>query len=448
MKNKGLKALYTLLVLLLVNQLTAQTNSWKDTTSYNVPELKKTLNKSGSHYLKATFVSQMWLRHSDLNPGTLINNTAANSYSDIGIRRIRFSAFGQLTDRLYFYTQFGQNNFNFLSKRYTGAFIHDAITEYKLAPQVQLGLGLTGWSGLSRYASPAVGSLLAIDAPLYQQATNGFTDQFLRKLSFYAKGQLGKLDYRIALTSPMTAQNSSTTLPAIGSDANFSMDLPKLQTQGYLFWQFLEKENNTNPYTVGSYLGKKKVFNIGAGWIQQNKAMWYKNNSGDTIRQNMLLLGVDAFLDLPIAKKGAAITAYLAYNNYNFGKNYLRNGSVMNPGTGVTSSGTLNGAGVGAPIIGTGSTIFAQVGYKFKNDLLHEKGTLQPYCSTQLSFFDKLQQPMLMIDGGINWLIHGNHAGKISLGYQSRPIFEINANNEYVQTHRKGMTVLQYQINL
>jgi hypothetical protein len=448
MKKIGSIALVIMLIVLRENTVTAQRTTWKDTSSYVVPELKHALNKSGSHYLKATFVSQMWLRQSELNPGTLINNTVANSYSDIGIRRIRFSAFGQLTDRIYFYTQFGQNNFNFLSKRYTGAFIHDAITEYKIAPQIQLGVGLTGWSGLSRYASPAVGSLLAIDAPLYQQATNGYTDQFLRKLSCYAKGQISKLDYRIAVTSPMTAQNSSNTLPAIGSDANFSMDLPKLQTQGYLFWQFFDKENNTNPYTVGTYLGKKKVFNIGAGWIQQNKAMWYKNNVGDTIRQNMLLLGVDAFLDLPIAKKGAAITAYFAYNNYSFGKNYLRNGSVMNPGTGVTANGTLNGAGVGAPIIGTGNTIFAQVGYKFKNDLLKEKGTLQPYCSTQLSFFDKLHQPMLLIDGGINWLIHGNHAGKISLGYQSRPIFEMNANNEYVQTHRKGMMVLQYQISL
>lgn len=443
-----LKMAGVIAVALVTYTVNAQKSSWRDTSKITIPELKHNLNKSGSHYIKGTVVGQMWMRYSDLNPGTMINNTPVSSYADIGIRRLRFSAFGQLTDRLYFYTQFGQNNFNFLSKRYTGAFVHDAVTEYKVAPQLQIGAGLTGWSGLSRYASPSVGSILTLDAPLYQQATNGYTDQFLRKLSVYAKGQIGRLDYRVAVTSPMTAQNSATTLPAIGSDANFSMDAPKMQTQGYLYWQFLDKENNANPYTVGSYLGKKKIFNIGAGWIQQKQAMWYKNNQGDTVRQDLLLLGIDAFLDMPVNQKGAAVTAYVAYNNYNFGHNYLRNGSVMNPGTTVNANGTFNGTGVGVPLVGTGNTVYAQVGYKFKNDLLPDNGTLQPYFSAQVSQFQKLNEPMILLDGGLNWLIHGTHAGKISLGYQSRPVFELNANNEYVQTMRKGMAVLQYQISL
>ncbi|MFN3876037.1 MAG: porin, partial [Flavobacteriales bacterium] len=35
---------------------------------------------------------------------------------------------------------------------------------------------------------------------------------------------------------------------------------------GYLMWQFLEQESNVLPFTVGTYVGTKKVFNIGAGF--------------------------------------------------------------------------------------------------------------------------------------------------------------------------------------
>lgn len=420
----------------------------RDTSKLVIPELKYKLNASGSHYIKASVVAQTWMRYSEMNPGTMIYDTPTGTYTDIGIRRLRFSAWTQLTDRLFFYTQFGQNNFNFLSKRYTGAFFHDAITEFKVVPQLSIGGGLTGWSGMSRYASPSVGSILGVDAPLYQQATNGITDQFLRKLSVYAKGQIGHLDYRLAVTSPMSAQNSASTIPAISRDASYSLAAPKLQTQAYVYWQFFDKENNTLPYTVGTYLGKKKILNVGAGFIHQKDAMWYLTASNDTTSTDMLLLGADVFLDLPVGTKGSAVTAYVAFNDYDFGPNHLRSLGAMNPATGVNSNGTINGSGVAAPIIGTGQTFFAQAGYKFKDGLLKENGTLQPYVSTQISQFDKLSELMVLLDGGLNWFVHGTHNGKITVNYQSRPVFDQNAAGEWEQTSRKGMVVMQYQISL
>lgn len=427
--------------------LRAQKN-WKDTSKLVIPEFKYKLNASGSHYIKASVVAQTWMRYSEMNPGTMIYDTPADAYTDIGIRRLRFSAWTQLTDRLFFYTQFGQNNFNFLSKRYTGAFFHDAITEFKVAPQLSIGGGLTGWSGMSRFASPSVGSILGVDAPLYQQATNGITDQFLRKLSVYAKGQIGRLDYRLAVSSPMSAQNSTTAIPAISKDASYSLAAPKLQTQVYVYWQFFDKENNTLPYTVGTYLGKKKILNVGAGFIHQKDAMWYLNASNDTTSTDMLLFGADVFLDMPVGTKGSAVTANVAFNNYDFGPNHLRSLGAMNPATGVNSNGTINGSGVAAPIIGTGQTVFAQAGYKFKDGLLKGNGTLQPYVSAQISQFDKLHEPMVLLDGGLNWFVHGTHNGKITLNYQSRPVFDQNAAGEWTQTSRKGMVVMQYQISL
>ena len=101
-----------------------------------------------------------------------------------------------------------------------------------------------------------------------------------------------------------------------------------------------------------------------------------------------------------------------------------------------------------APIIGTGQTVFAQAGYKFKDGLLKGNGTLQPYVSAQISQFDKLHEPMVLLDGGLNWFVHGTHNGKITLNYQSRPVFDQNAAGEWTQTSRKGMVVMQYQISL
>ena len=44
------------------------------------------------------------------------------------------------------------------------------------------------------------------------------------------------------------------------------------------------------PYMAGSYLGKKDVFNVGAGFVTQRDAMWYFSDSGsDTLRNNMNL---------------------------------------------------------------------------------------------------------------------------------------------------------------
>lgn len=427
--------------------LFSQSRSWKDTTKLVIPELKYNLNKTGSHYLKATFVSQVWLRNTTMNPGSTIDNVPVSNYIDLGIRRLRISAWGQITDRLYFYVQFGQNNFNFLSRRYTGAFFHDAVTEFKVAPQFQIGGGLTGWSGLSRFASPAVGSILTLDVPLYQQVTNGINDQFLRKLSVYAKGQIGPLDYRIAASSPMTIANSATPIPPISKDANFSLNPPKWQTQGYVAWQFFEKENNANPYTVGTYLGKKKVLNIGAGWIHQKDAMWSLNQLNDTVTHDLFLTNVDVFLDFPFSKKGNALSAYVSGSSFQMGPNYFRNIGVMNPSNGSVN-GTLNGSGNGVPMIGTGTNLYGQIGYKFKDDLFGKNGTIQPYASAQYSKLEKLQVPMVLWNIGLNYLIHNTHSGKISLDYQSRPVYEMDVFGRFNQLKRKGMIVLQYQISL
>ncbi|MNE28585.1 hypothetical protein D3C80_1220300 [compost metagenome] len=175
--------------------------------------------------------------------------------------------------------------------------------------------------------------------------------------------------------------------------------------------------------------------------------MWHTGIDGDTVRTKMLLLGADVFADLPIGKKGAALNAYVAYNNFDFGKNYLRMNNGMNPANGVNSAASLNGPGVNFPMVGTGNILFAQVGYKFKDDLLPGNGTLLPYVQMQYSQFQALKDAAVMVEGGINWLIHGTHGGKLTLGLQNRPVFASNSTGEAVRSSRKNMLVLQYQIS-
>lgn len=446
------KAILSITLLTLYFNLSAQKASWKDTSKLVIPELKYKINKSGSHYFKGTFLTQAWVRYSDFNPGSTIDGYSKSAYTDIGIRRWRVQAFGQLTDRLFIYTQFGQNNFSFLTPRHTGAFLHDAVTEYKAGPWLHIGAGLTGWSGMSRFSSPAVASILTLDAPLYQQSTNGINEQFVRKLSVYAKGDIGPLNYRIALASPMSVRNSTVPVPVISENSSFNPEPPKMQNSGYLMWQFFDRESTPVPYMTGTYLGKKKVLNIGAGWVQQSDAMRRLEVRGaDTSihRTDLLLLGFDVFADMPVGKRGAAFSAYVAYNNFDFGRNYIRMNGAMNPANGLDAGeGSLNGPGVNYPMIGTGNILFAQVGYKFRDNLLSDSGTLQPYASVQYSQFQLLDEPAVVYEGGFNWLIHGTHTGKISLGIQNRPVFGTNTSGERVKTATKNICVLQYQISL
>lgn len=430
------QALFLLITLACSMQLFAQTKPDR--------ELKMNLNDDGSHYLKTTFTAQVWMRYNESNPGTTLNGFAKPQTYDIGLRRVRAQVFGKITDRVFLYTQVGINNFDYNSPRKPGIFFHDVVTEYYVTPRaLQIGAGLTAWTGFMRYSSPAVASILSYDAPLYQQSTNDVNDQFLRKLSIYAKGKVGKLDYRFILSNPMLIDPSITAVKPISINSDFSYKPPHLQSSGYVIYEFLDEESNLTPYMTGTYLGKKKVFNIGAGFQYQSNAMWHYNNevTKDTIMQNMVNFGADVFYDHPIGDKGAAVTAYVAASHTDYGKNYIRNNGAMNP---APAGGTsFNGGGSAFPMYGTGTVLFGQLGYLLPKSLLGEKnGQLQPYADLTVSRYDRLKDDMIMWDAGVNWLIEG-HRSKVSLNYQNRPVF---SNTDLKELSRKGMVVLQFQL--
>lgn len=417
-------------------------------------EVKLFLNDEQTHWVKGTGLGQIWVRYTRFNPGSTVFGTPKDEAFDVGLRRVRYQVMGQITDQVFVYTQFGINSFGSLSGRKPGMFLHDVTAEYTvIKSRLSLGAGLHGWNGTVRYSSSSVGSILGLDLPIIEEATNDITDQFVRKLGVYAKGQLGALDYRVSASNPFPVQTALSPVPSLPENvvdiAYFSLSAPALNYQGYFFWQFLEKETSQIPYMTGSYLGKKRVFNIGGGFSTQDHAVEYREIiKGPVVQRASKQFGFDLFYDTPINKeKGTAVTAYAAFIDYDFGPNYLRNGGAMNPANGVNEQGTFNGPGNNAPLIGTGQVYYTQVGYLMKKDLLDKLGTLQPYGQLIVSNYERVDGLITIYNVGVNWLQTGNRS-KLSLDYQSRPILVQGDTEKLVKSEtnpRKGMVVMQYQ---
>ncbi|HTN16237.1 MAG TPA: hypothetical protein VL092_01045, partial [Chitinophagaceae bacterium] len=88
-----------------------------------------------------------------------------------------------------------------------------------------------------------------------------------------------------------------------------------------------------------------------------------------------------------------------------------------------------------------------QLGYKLKNELLGKAGTLMPYASVQYSTMQKLADPMVYYDMGVNLLLSG-HTSKLTLAYQNRPVYKGTPAGPYHVTERKSSVTLQWQVSL
>lgn len=448
------KHFVALIFLILITSITSKVYAQQPIKSENKLKngLKFYLSKDSVSYIKATGLAQLWLRYTDNNPGSTVYGKEIKETYDVGVRRMRYQVLAQLNKRVFFYSQIGINSVNNLSARKTPIFFHDVTAEYTVAKKyLTIGLGLNGWNGVSRYTSSGVGNILCLDLPIIQEPTNDVIDQFVRKNGIYAKGKVSAFDYRISVSNPYPIQQNSSTATLPINDTNisyFSTNPPKLHYQGYFMWQFLEEESNQLPYMTGSYLGKKRVLNIGSGFSYQENAMWNRNNLGDTVSTALQQIGVDVFFDYYLNKeKENAITIYASYINNDFGPNYIRTAGIMNTANGANSKVSFSGYGNSIPLYGTGQVVYSQFAYLFRKDLLKSEGTLQPYVSCIVGNYKRLDDPMIVYDLGLNWIQAGQNS-KVSLDYQSRPIFHTNANGLIKETKsaRRGSIILQYQV--
>ncbi len=434
-------------VLLIISLCTSGLAMAQGYSEYN-GGLKVNLDESGDKYFRFITWHQVWLRYNQNNEGSTRVGQAQESTTDVGLRRSRFLMYAQLDKRFLILTHFGINNQNAMSGGYLGTdgkkpqlYMHDAWLDYTVfSKYLHIGGGLHYWNGLSRLTNASTLNLMTMDAPILNWATIEATDQFARKLGIFAKGKWAKLAYQIAVNDPFeTNTNASIAL----NKSNYNPGNVSKVIEAYFQYEFWDAESNLLPYRVGTYLGTKKVFNLGAGFINNNDAMWSTNSAGDTVLSNMNLFSVDAFLDMPL-KIGGAITAYGAAYFNDFGPNNVRNIGILNPADASTISGSLRGNSF--PTLGTGTSIYAQVGYMLpkKNDQL----IFQPYAAFIYSDFEALknsageQVPVQVLDLGLNAFLAGHHS-KLSLNYRHRPDFTNIDNLSY-----KAALTLQAMIYL
>ncbi len=373
--------------------------------------LKVKLSEDGSKYFRLITWHQMWATTQNMatDPGGMQLST------DFRLRRSRFLMFAQINKRFLVLTHFGLNNLSTASMDPVGKgagaqiFMHDAWADFTVIPKVlHVGGGLHYWNGVTRLANQSTLNMLTLDAPGHNWGMIGLSDQFARHLGFFAKGKLGKLDYRLAVNQGLRnnffAEVDYESLPVNQAVYNN----PNQEGGGkiysaYLNYQFLDQEGNTLPYMVGSYLGTKRVLNVGAGFFHHEAGASHKTDAGTTEIDDVNSFGADVFFDSPIGENGQAVTAYASVVKNDWGPNMT--GAPVRPAlVGGTGSGTIS---------------YAQVGYltpKFS-----EKVRVQPYLHYTRRNLDAYEDfdyaHSSQFGAGLNLYLDGHNA-KVTFEYQ------------------------------
>jgi hypothetical protein len=423
------------------------------------------LNEDKSHYIRFIIWTQIWARYQQMNPGTTVNGNPTTTATDIGLRRGRFLAYGSFGYGSLFMFHIGINNQTFIGggapNEVTGiakkpqVFIHDMWYEQKIVDKaLYLGFGLHYWWGISREANASTLNFLALDAPIYNWPLIEATDQFARQYGVYIKGQLfegpyGRMDYRAHINKPFKPgagtslggaqlDSSGTANASTNIQANFNPFNNTLSYGAYLTWQFLDNEPDVLPFEVGTYLGTKRVFDVGFGFYYHPKGSATTTNGtvpGNTgVRRDsiqthdQLFLGFDVFLDLPFGEgdSKSAWTLYSVLYKYDFGPNYIRNIAIMPTGAVnlavPAAQRSLNGVGAGYPTLGTGIIFRTETGYLLSKNIFNYGGRLQPFATFNYLGLDRLADKGILWEIGANYFIEGHHA-KYSAMWRQRPVY-------------------------
>jgi hypothetical protein len=411
---------------------------------FNNPVLTHYLNDDHSRYISFSGYAELWARYAQLNPGSLINNEAKSEVSDLSLRRVRVKMTYKPTEKLMFVLQGGTTNVNMNAKASNYFDLLDAYAEYSFNDKIAFGAGRSTWRGLSRFSTGPLNTLL-YDLPAYATSNAGATDYTVRELGAYIKGQLGKFDYRLVVADPYTM---STSDPKVNV-ASFSKNSPNKDFSGYFRYAFLDKENISTPFNSGTYVGKKNVLSLGAGFDYIHDAMWHQDINKNTINDDMKSFAVDLFYDAPLNKeKGTSISAYGMAMHNDYGPNYVRYVGTNNPATSVDiTQASLNGAGNAMPVIGTGNTYYVQFGGTLPYLNKEKKNLqLQPAVGMQLSNLKGLHNNAVIYDAGISLLMNGM-SSRLTFDAQNRPVFTGDPNNNAVVSDRQWQFVLKYRID-
>lgn len=384
--------LLAILIVLPISCVIAQGNA-EYTGGY-----KFKLNEDGSKYFRVISWGQFWAQNKDNAP----EGVAATNMS---VRRARILTFAQLNKKFLILTHLGLNSLNANNLSPTGKgeaaqlFFHGFWGEYSLGKDHAVGAGLHYWNGISRLNNQSTLNMLTLDNNRQSWATIGLTDQFARHIGVYMKGKFGKLHYQLSINDALTNSLQSATTPTPGGPAVYngkkllgSKDAGKAYA-GYFEYNFLDQESNFLPYKVGTYLGSKKVFNIGAGFFTHPNGAVSASSSGALQGEDVSILAVDAFYDTPLGLNGAAVTAYATLQSNDYGKDYM---------LGATYA--------------TGNMFYSHVGYLIPGD--KTKTRFQPYMSLNNRQIDALDDTASRFGLGTNLFFTGHHS-KLSIEFSN-----------------------------
>ena len=423
--------------------------------------MKVNISADGSKYLRFLTWTQVWAQYNENNSNTVRNGKLTSDQLAFSMRRTRLIMLAQLNPRFLTYVDLGMESQSAVSggapNEPTGPgkkslfYLHEALAEYKVNKYLSIGGGINYQVGISRMTAASTATMMTYDIPIVNFPTVDLTDQFGFFLGFYGKGRIGGFDYRLAVDDAFLTNQASNPLPVssnnpAGLRTNVAQINPRNANkiyQGYFSYSFFDKEPNLFPFTTGTWLGTKKVLNIGAGFHYNADGAYSRSNNypsatpsgfdpfSTTTTHDIKLFGVDAFYDAPIdTASNTALTVYGVYYNYDFGPNFVRNVGLINPGNGGVRGGTgpATLAGNALPLIGTGQSYYVQTGLLLPKKLLGPKARLQPYVAYLRNNLEGLKDQsgerrgVNVYDAGLNLLLDGHNA-KITLNYRARPDF-------------------------
>jgi hypothetical protein len=319
------------------------------------------------------------------------------------LKRVRVLTYAKLDDKILLLTHFGVNNLTADGLHPTGQssqtqlFLHGAWGQVKLAGEyLHAGAGLHYFNGLSRISNAGTLNFLTYDNYRQAWAQLGLSDQFGRHLGIFIKGRFNRLNYHLSLNDPLT--HSLDVAGFAGEPGStgyvgkyYFPEQAGYTVQGYADYQFLEKESNELPYRTGTYLGAKKVFNVGAGFFSHPGGSVHIAQDSTVQLQDVRHFAIDAFYDAPIGANGA-ISAYAVFYKFNYGKDYVR-----------------------SDVYATGNNAYAQVGYLLPGA---QALRLQPYVTWSSRGCDKYDNTANSYGVGLNLMLFGHNA-KLTTEYRS-----------------------------
>ncbi|MBT8299031.1 MAG: hypothetical protein KJO52_11925 [Maribacter sp.] len=376
--------------------------------------LKVKFDEDGKKYLRIISWAQVQANYSDDLPDD-------TSKLNFNLRRARILMFSQINDKFLILTHFGLNGLNSATLDPLGKgggaqlFFHGVWAQYNVGKDHAVGGGLHYFNGISRLNNQSTLNIMTLDNNRQSWSTLGLSDQFARHIGVFAKGKFGKLQYRVAINDAITngldIRDPEDGGPAIyaGKRLIGSKEAGKAYA-GYFEYNFLDQESNFLPYKVGTYLGGKKIFNIGAGFFLHPSGSVSLNGT-ELVGEDVSIFAVDAFYDAPLGDDGSAINAYATFQSNDYGKDYL------------------------FAAYGTGSMIYSHIGYVIAGDIT--KTRFQPFISYGANSYDGTADNRNLFGIGANAYFSG-HNSKLTLEYK----------NEKFGSTNTGLVSLQAMIYL